>query len=212
MQTLKTQTSFLDVAFDASVQNWALLLYFVLFFSTGFAWRSWANFRAAGINPLVLPSEDNALGYIGRAFKIVMILIFLYAVFAVSSWFPAAPKLWQLPTGLGIFAWIILFTSWMWLLLAQSQMGKSWRIGIDERHTTGLVTHGLFKCCRNPIFLAMRCALFAFTALSPTAPILALTVAAELLMQIQVRMEEAHLSRLHGQNYLNYLQRVKRWL
>lgn len=83
---------------------------------------------------------------------------------------------------------------------------------IDEQHATALVTHGLFKYSRNPIFLAMRCALFAFTLISPTAPILALTVAAELLMQIQVRMEETHLNQLHGQHYLDYLQRVNRWL
>lgn len=212
MQTLNTPTSFFTAFFDPSVQNWALLLYFVLFFSTGFAWRTWSNFRETGINPLVLPSEDNALGYIGRAFKTVMVLIFLYTVLAVFPWFLAAPKLWKLPTGLVVFAWLILLASWMWLLLAQSQMGRSWRIGIDERHDTSLVMHGLFRYSRNPIFLAMRCALFAFTAMSPTAPIFALTVAAELLMQIQVRMEEVHLTQLHGQVYLDYRQRVNRWL
>lgn len=212
MQTLNSSISFFPIVFDASVQNWALLFYFVLFFSTGFAWRSWANYRATGINPLVLPSTDNALGYMGRAFKIVMVLIFLYTVYTVFPGFPPFTKLWQLPMWLSVCAWFMLFASWIWLMSAQLHMGKSWRIGIDEQHATALVTHGLFKYSRNPIFLAMRCALFAFTLISPTAPILALTVAAELLMQIQVRMEETHLNQLHGQHYLDYLQRVNRWL
>jgi protein-S-isoprenylcysteine O-methyltransferase Ste14 len=54
--------------------------------------------------------------------------------------------------------------------------------------------------------------MFAFTALTPTAPVLVLMVASELLMQIQVRMEEAHLAKQHSQDYLHYSQRVKRWL
>lgn len=198
--------------FDDSTQNLALLFYFVLFFSTGFAWRSWATYRTTGINPLVLPSADNALGYIGRAFKIVMVSIFLYTASAAFEWLPSFTKLWQLPVWLSVCAWFMLFASWIWLLLAQLHMGKSWRIGIDEQHATALVTHGLFKYSRNPIFLSMRCALFSLTLISPTAPILALAVAAELLMQIQVRMEEAHLTQLHGQHYLNYIKRVNRWL
>lgn len=212
MQTLNTPNVFFTFIISTASQNWALLIYFVLFFSTGFAWRSWITFRSTGINPLVLPSEDSALGYIGRAFKIVMALIFIYLLYSIVPGLPAFPTVWQAPIWLYAFAWTILIVAWIWLLLAQYHMGKSWRIGIDDKHATDLITYGLFKFSRNPIFLAMRCALFAFTALTPTAPIIALTVAAELLIQIQVRMEEAHLTQIHGQSYFNYIQRVNRWL
>jgi protein-S-isoprenylcysteine O-methyltransferase Ste14 len=37
-------------------------------------------------------------------------------------------------------------------------------------------------------------------------------VAGELLMQIQVRLEEAHLAALHGDDYSAYYSRVRRWL
>ena len=40
------------------------------------------------------------------------------------------------------------------VVVAQAQMGASWRIGIDERPTE-LVTHGLFGLTRNPIYLGM---------------------------------------------------------
>lgn len=212
MQTLNSSISFFPIVFDTSAQNWALLFYFVLFFSTGFAWRSWLTFRATGVNPLVFPSDDSALGYIGRTTKIVMALVFLYTVLTAFEWLPTLPALWHTTPWLNILAWLALIFAWLWLMLAQVHMGKSWRIGIDEQHATALVTHGLFKYSRNPIFLAMRCALFAFAVISPTAPIFALTLAAELLMQIMVRMEEAHLTQLHGQSYLDYLQRVNRWL
>ena len=42
------------------------------------------------------------------------------------------------------------------MLVAQAQMGLSWRIGIDEKNRTGLVTQGLFALSRNPIFLSLR--------------------------------------------------------
>ena len=39
-------------------------------------------------------------------------------------------------------------------VLAQLQMGASWRVGIDDRPTE-LVTGGLFRVVRNPIFTAL---------------------------------------------------------
>jgi protein-S-isoprenylcysteine O-methyltransferase Ste14 len=37
-------------------------------------------------------------------------------------------------------------------------------------------------------------------------------VAAELLVQIQVRLEEDHLAQVHGDEYTEYATTVRRWL
>ena len=42
----------------------------------------------------------------------------------------------------------------IWVLIAQAQMGTSWRIGIDTENETMLITHGIFRLSR--IFLGMR--------------------------------------------------------
>lgn len=41
------------------------------------------------------------------------------------------------------------------VLVAQAQMGNSWRIGVDPK-LTELVQRGLFRFSRNPIFLSLR--------------------------------------------------------
>ena len=48
--------------------------------------------------------------------------------------------------------WVLMGLSLTLMLVAQAQMGLSWRIGIDEKNRTGLVTNGLFSLSRNPIF------------------------------------------------------------
>jgi protein-S-isoprenylcysteine O-methyltransferase Ste14 len=98
------------------------------------------------------------------------------------------------------------------MLLAQSQMGTAWRIGIDSARATSLVTHGLFGWSRNPIFLAMRLILAGLVLLVPAAVTLVLLVLAEVLIQVQVRLEEAHLGALHGASYERYRAQVARWL
>jgi protein-S-isoprenylcysteine O-methyltransferase Ste14 len=199
-------------AFFADHQAWALLVYFVAFFALGFVWRSWATYRSTGINPLVLPRNDTTLGYIGRAFKWVMALIFVTLLAYAQQWVPTTATLWLSPWWLRVLAWLGLLAAMACLLVAQKQMGNAWRIGIDTRNATKLVTHGMFRYSRNPIFLALRCAVAGLLILLPTAPVLALVLAAELLMQIQVRLEEEHLSKQHGSVYTQYCAQVRRWL
>lgn len=91
-------------------------------------------------------------------------------------------------------------------------MGASWRIGIDAQRSTELVQHGFFSVSRKPIFLAMRVNLLGLFLVFPAGSTLALLVAGEILMQVQVRLEEQHLLRLNGPAYATYCSRVRRWL
>lgn len=58
----------------------------------------------------------------------------------------------------------------------------------------------------------MRVNLLGLFLVFPAAGTLALLVAGEILMQVQVRLEEQHLSALHGEAYRVYRSRVRRWL
>ena len=51
---------------------------------------------------------------------------------------------------------------------AQLDMGASWRVGVDPAEQTALVTAGLFRWVRNPIFTAMLATAAGLTALAPT--------------------------------------------
>jgi protein-S-isoprenylcysteine O-methyltransferase Ste14 len=97
--------------------------------------------------------------------------------------------------------------------LAQQEMGRSWRIGVDPAEKTELVTGSLFAVVRNPIFTAVIVAQAGTVLLAPTwlglAGVILLTVAC----QLQVRkVEEPYLTRTHGRRYAEYTRQVGRFL
>ena len=96
---------------------------------------------------------------------------------------------------------------------AQMSMGDSWRIGVDARERTRLVTDGLFGVVRNPIFSFMLLSGVGLLLLLPSAfcaLALALTFAG---IELHVRVvEEPYLSRTHGDAYRAYASRVGRFV
>lgn len=193
----------------------ALLLYSLLWLATAFAWRSWRTWRATGINPLVLPAGDSAEAWVGRAFKLLLLALPLLCA-AATAWPTLLPRLGPLP-GLQ-HPWVqatgavLLAGSWLLVLRAQVDLGAAWRIGIDRTNATPLVRHGVYRYSRNPIFLGMRLALAGLFACWPNAATLALLLCGEVLMQVQVRLEEAFLRQQHGAAHAAYCAEVHRWL
>ena len=192
-------------------QETRLLFFFLVYFVVTFAWRSWRHYRLTGVNPIVLPIGDDAYSYVARCFKLVLVAIPVYLTLAAF-----AGSVGSLPheqsTVVKSIGWILLVGSLCLTAIAQRQMGASWRIGIDKQRATDLVQTGLFSYSRNPIFLSMRLALLGLLLVQADAFALALLVAGELLIQVQTRLEEAHLLHLHGDAYQQYLRRVRRWL
>ena len=193
----------------------ALLIYCIIVFIFAFALRSLLVYRRSGVNPLVLPSTDDAYGYVALAFKVVIVGVGV-VVIGLAIWpdsqiyfgrwtFLSSPAL-------AYVGWAVLIASLIWLLIAQAQMGASWRIGIDDKRRTELVQHGLFSLSRNPIFLALRLNLVGLFLVFPSAVTSALLAAGEILIQVQVRLEEQHLANLHGAAHEAYRAKVRRWL
>ncbi|SPX87730.1 putative protein-S-isoprenylcysteine methyltransferase [Mycobacteroides abscessus] len=102
----------------------------------------------------------------------------------------------------------IIATVW-----AQRAMGESWRVGVDTRETTALVSTGVFGWVRNPIFTAMLT--FAAGSALMTPNPLALSGFALLVasIELQVRdVEEPYLLAAHGTTYREYGARVGRFV
>ena len=89
-------------------------------------------------------------------------------------------------------------------------MKNSWRIGIDTDLKTKLVTSGLFSISRNPIFFGMIITLVGLFLTTPNALTILFLILGYVLIQIQIRLEEEFLTKEHGQEYLNYKQKVRR--
>lgn len=98
-------------------------------------------------------------------------------------------------------------------LVAQLDMGDSWRIGVDEGETATLVTGGLFAWVRNPIFSFIIVSALGFFLVLPTAWSLAACGLTVLGIELQVRaVEEPILEKRHGHAYARYAARVGRFL
>jgi protein-S-isoprenylcysteine O-methyltransferase Ste14 len=98
-------------------------------------------------------------------------------------------------------------------LVSQQQMGDSWRVGVDGRETTQLITGGLFSLVRNPIFTGMAMAVLGLLMMAPNFLSAAAFVSLLVGVEMQVRwIEEPYLIRLHGARYLAYARTVGRFL
>ena len=192
-----------------------LPLYLVAYFFAAFFWRSFVVWKRTGVNPLVFKGSDNAHDYIGRVFK----LLFAAVVAAVAAYSLSerlyeylTPVTWLEHDWLRAAGIVLLLTSLAWTVVAQAQMGESWRIGIDEEHRTPLVRKGVFGGSRNPIFLGMVLTVLGLFLVIPNAVTLLVLGLGVVLIQIQVRLEEEFLSKTHGRAYEEYRRDVRRWL
>jgi protein-S-isoprenylcysteine O-methyltransferase Ste14 len=192
-----------------------LPLYLVAYFGVAFVWRSVAVWKQTGVNPYVLGKTDDAHDFIGVVFRLTFALI--VAVIIVFAFFSplyqyAAPLVWIEHRAVKSSGLVLLVASLIWTAIAQIQMGRSWRIGIDRVNRTELIENGLFRISRNPIFFGMRVALLGFFLTLPNAVTLLALVLGDVLMQIQVRLEEEFLRDTHGEKYENYCRSVRRWI
>lgn len=191
-----------------------LFIFIVISLLLVFAVPTYLTSRKTGINPITFGKEDNAHNYIGRIFKILMALLF--AVFAVNLFSPDIYRKFLVPIAylenhtVFYIGLVLLHISMLWIIIAQLQMGKSWRIGIDEDHKTEFITKGLFSVSRNPIFLGMITALFAAFLLLPNILTFFLAFAGYILIQVQIRMEEAFLQKQFASEYSDYKSKTRR--
>jgi protein-S-isoprenylcysteine O-methyltransferase Ste14 len=192
-----------------------LPIYFIVYFGVAFVLKSVIVARQTGKNPFVFPKNDNVYGLVGFYFKIVLTAMFVYVV--VYAFFPTWHDIFlpirQLASSIIIcIGFSLLFISLVWTVMAQTHMKNSWRIGIDTETKTELVTSGLFAISRNPIFFGMIVTLLGLFLTTPNALTFLFLILGYILIQIQIRLEEEFLAKAHGQKYLEYKQKVRRFI
>jgi protein-S-isoprenylcysteine O-methyltransferase Ste14 len=96
--------------------------------------------------------------------------------------------------------------------IALHHLGESWKMGVDPAKPGPLVTHGVYRWSRHPIYLAFDFIFVgSFLAHGRTIFLLygLLWVA---LLHLAMLREERFLSQRHGETYRDYAQRVRRYL
>lgn len=98
-------------------------------------------------------------------------------------------------------------------LIAQLGMGAEWRIGVDSDERTGLITVGLFRWMRNPVFSFMVVSGCGLLLIVPNVLTLWSLVLVIVAIELQVRLvEEPYLLRTHPAEFRQYAARTGRFL
>jgi protein-S-isoprenylcysteine O-methyltransferase Ste14 len=140
-------------------------------------------------------------------------LFYFYVVFAATFAWPSVTARYffhsVLISWIGVLFCFIGLSLLLWSIVSFRQ---SFRVGIDANHAGALVTDGIFGFSRNPIYLAFAVILIGEFLILPNWITLIYIVAATWLFHRQVLREEEYLRAHYGQTYLDYCNRVTRYL
>jgi len=192
------------------------LIAVLAFYGLGFGWRTWVQLRRYGSSGIVLFRS----GRPGQHLREALFVVLAVALLAEAALAAVAPR--RLPglvplapataAVLRATGTVMVLGATALMLAAQLDLGASWRVGIDEGARPGLVTGGLYRYSRNPIYVAMLTALLGFALLLPSWISLGLLIGAGLGIRRHVRDEEAYLARTYGEEYRRYAARVGRFV
>ena len=183
-----------------------LTAYFLLYFLFLFLFKAIAIRRQIGKSPFIF-------SYMSWYFILMIIALTVYVtVFTfVPEYYPLFLPITILNHYIIQFIGLnLLVLSFFWIIIAQNQMRKSWRVGIDEQTKTDLITNGVFSFSRNPIYLGMIASLIGLFLTTPNVFTLVLLTLSCILIGVQIKYEENYLTKMHGQSFLDYKKNVRR--
>lgn len=192
-----------------------LALYFLVFFFVCVAWRIFIVRNSAGVNALKISHKQGAERIVLEYFLIIPILdlvALLLAIFLPETYQRTGHVRLLDDTFITALGMGIMLMSLVVVIVAQKQMGNSWRIGVDEENRTKLVVSGLFKYSRNPIFSSMIAVSIGYFFVLPHAITFAMLTLTIALIQVQVSVEETFLKSAFKESYLTYMGQVRRWV
>ena len=149
----------------------------------------------------------------------------LFGIFRVTIWmlcvwrwiFPALDSyLGLLPAlttpELVLLGDLMLALGFGWSIFTHLKMGRCWSSGIDPNGPEVLLTSGVYRWSRNPVYLGVLLSqLGFFFALPSLFSLLCLVVGVTVIIK-QVDAEEQHLAQRFPLAYAHYKGQVRRWL
>jgi protein-S-isoprenylcysteine O-methyltransferase Ste14 len=190
----------------------ALALY-LTFLATAFGLRTLMQYRRTGSTGFNgFTGRPGSLEWWGGVLFVVALVVGLAGpVLQLAGAVDALPVLDT--TAARVLGLVLAVAGIAGTLAAQQTMGASWRVGVDTRETTRLVTGGTFALVRNPIYTTMITASLGLALLAPN--VVAVPGPAVLLAAIEIHVravEEPYLLRTHGQAYRDYAARAGRFV
>lgn len=107
---------------------------------------------------------------------------------------------------------LLLTFGFVLTLYVHFTMGRGWRSGIDPNQTSTLLTQGVFRLSRNPMYVGVAISQIGFLLALPSLFSLICLIVGLSVLQRQIIAEEKCLSVQHPAQYQIYNQQVRRWL
>jgi protein-S-isoprenylcysteine O-methyltransferase Ste14 len=188
----------------------------LLLIAVAFCWRLWWQRYRYGIRGLAVFGSADVAQTVRAALAALLFILLLgqASVAAISPEWLAARRIdgEAMSQAISVLGATLMFGGVLLVIAAQLNLGRAWRIGIDHGARPGLVTGGLYRFCRNPIYLGLLMAIAGYAVLLPTPLSMALVVGTYIGVRLQIAAEERFLRRAYGAEYLSYARRVGRLL
>jgi len=192
-----------------------MMIFMATYFGITLGLRSIILYKNTNVNTEKVFKEETGKKKSG---KLILLAMFLMIVIAINFiWISQNYKflipisileigsLQTIGFGLSMLGQILGF-------IAQLQMKNSRRLGVDKNAEFDLVTTGLFKFSRNPIYLCLAISLLGFFLIAPN--IISMICCPLMLYGIneKIKDEEEFLIEKFGTNFINYSTKVRRWI
>lgn len=145
-----------------------------------------------------------------RIYPPIWLLVGLIAIFALNEWYPGVRFTGiagQAAGGVAILVGLLL------LVVANGLFTRAGTDVIPFRNVSTLVTHGVYRYSRNPMYLGMVLVLAGCAVTVGALTALAVPVLFVLIIDRRfIRAEEQMLSELFPEEYAAYCARVRRWV
>ncbi len=169
-----------------------------------------ALLRRKGIRAIVFGATDKT-DFLLVPFVLVIVYAVLANSFSLPLWKPLVNPFWG-----------TVITGWAGLMLGAAgvagmiftliSFGDSFRVGIDEVKPDRLVTTGMFRVSRNPIYVCFDLFFVGLFLVHRNIVIAIAVIGFALLIHRQILREEKFLCSYYGAEYKEYCRKVRRYL
>jgi protein-S-isoprenylcysteine O-methyltransferase Ste14 len=171
-----------------------------------------------GINPIKLKFwENRLLGFLELSlfFAVVVwaIEVMFYSIPIQFHIFPWPLDLQLINTAFTKLLGMIISLLAFWLLFqGLKNLGDSWQFGIDEQQVGVLVTDGIYRYSRNPIYLFFIFWFLGTFLINGIVVFLCFALFTTGNLHLQIQKEERFLRKVHGLAFVEYCKRTPRYL
>lgn len=141
-----------------------------------------------------------------KVFSILMIIVQYFSIIINDNWYFI-----NVFSFIRIIGLIIILLGIVLLILALIAIKDNFLIGSNPNTNTSLVTSGIYKISRNPIFLGFDLLYIGLFFVFPNPINLIFTIILVWLFDGLINIEEGYLVSIHKDDYINYKSKVKKY-